>query len=73
MFEAGSQDFCSRAGLDKRLGFIDFCAVHHDFLSALAFDLAALRAIIGSTVDAGSPSRGEAKSGYRVDSARIPR
>jgi hypothetical protein len=42
MFEAGSQDFCSRAGLDKRLGFIDFCAVQHDFLSALAFDLAAL-------------------------------
>jgi hypothetical protein len=27
MFEAGSQDFCSAAGLDKRLGFIDFCAV----------------------------------------------
>ncbi len=38
MFEAGSQDFCSTAGLGKLLGFIDFCAVQHDFLSALAMD-----------------------------------
>jgi hypothetical protein len=27
MFEAGSQDFCSTAGLHKPLGFIEFCAV----------------------------------------------
>jgi hypothetical protein len=32
MFEAGSQDFCSGAGLGKPVAFIDFCAVQHDFL-----------------------------------------
>jgi hypothetical protein len=34
MFEAGSQDFCSPGGPDKAIGFIDFSAVQHDFLSA---------------------------------------
>ncbi len=44
MFEASSQDFCSRMGPCKRLGFINFCAVQHKFLSVFsATGLAALR------------------------------
>jgi hypothetical protein len=43
MFEAGSQDFCSVPGPHKPLGFIEFCAVQYDFLSARAIDSLALR------------------------------
>jgi hypothetical protein len=35
MFKAGSQDFCSRLRRDKHVGFIDFCAVQHDFVQHL--------------------------------------
>jgi hypothetical protein len=51
MFEAGSQDFCSTAGLDKRLGFIDFCAVQHEFFISAGDGLA------GAAASSGTPER----------------